>query len=199
MTSLNSRWIWLSIGLVGCGGSQAEAPAASAATTAAVQEHHASGPTQPVSKHGSGSVKATIGPGGGSLELSEGPRVAVPANAVEGGQDFVLTVAPKTTAFHNNESERALGPTFSFSPPLDVPDGSSIEVSYPLASMPSGWGDPSLAYEVEAGQAIGYGEDSTRTKWEYERAALTNGRLTAKLDHATGLRLQFVLTNLEAQ
>ena len=199
MTSLNSRWVWLSIGLVGCAGSQAEAPAASAATTAAVQEHHATGPTQPVSKHGSGSVKATVGSPGGSLELSEGPRVSVPAGAVEGGQDFVLTVAPKTTAFHNNESERPLGPTFSFSPPLDAPDGTSIEVSFPLASLPSGWGDPSLAYEIEAGQAIGYGEDSTRTKWQYERATLNNGRLTAKLDRATGMRLQFVLTNLESQ
>lgn len=196
MASLNSRWVWLSIGLLGCGGaSQAEAPPASAAPAATAHEHHASGPSQPVSKHGSGSVKATIGPGGGSLELSEGPRVVVPANAVEGGQDFVLTVAPKTTAFLNKESERPLGPPFSFSPPLD----SSVEVSFPLASLPSGWGEPSLAYEIEAGQAIGYGEDSTRTKWQYERATLNGGRVSAKLDHVPGMRLQFVLSNLEAQ
>jgi hypothetical protein len=203
MSSLNARWLLLSIVVLGCGGSQAAAPAASTANevreNAANAEQSASGPANAVSKQGSGTVEARLGPGGGSLELSEGPRVVVPRGAVDGGMDFVLKVAPKTTAFKNNESERALGPTFSFSPAVDAPDGASVEVSFPLASLPSGWGDPSIAYEVEHGESIGYGEDSTRTKWQYERATLSAGRVTANLPQTTGLRMQFVLTNLEAQ
>lgn len=200
MTSPNARWLLLSFGVLnslGCGGSQAAAPAASTANE--VKEHESTGPTGPVSKQGSGTVSAKLGSGGGTLELSEGPRVVIPAAAIEGGQEFVLKVAPKTTAFKNNESERALGPTFSFSPGLDAPDGATVDVSFPLASLPDGWGDPSIAYEVAHGDAISYGEDSTRTKWQYERAALVGGRVSAKLRQVQGLRMQFVLTNLEAQ
>jgi hypothetical protein len=197
MTSSHATWLLLSIVVFGCGGSQAAAPAASTANE--VKERDPAGPQNAVSKQGSGTVTAKLGPGGGTLELSEGPRVIVPAGAVEGGQDFVLKVAPRTTAFKNHESERALGPTFSFSPAVDAPDGSTVEVSFPLDSAPAGWGDPSLAYEVAEGTEISYGEDSTRTKWQYERAKLSGGRVTAKLSETLGLRMQFVLTNLEAQ
>jgi hypothetical protein len=197
MTSLNGKCLWLSIVVFGCGGSQAAAPGASTAnevTGAEKPAHHASGPQNKVSKSGSGSVTATLGPGGGSLELTEGPRIVVPAGVIEGGQDFVLKLAPMTTAFANKESEKALGPTFSFSPPLEA----EVEVSFPLGSMPDGWGDPSIAYEQQEGAEI-KGEDSTRTKWQYERAKYTGGRVVATVPQATGMRLQFTLTNLEAQ
>jgi hypothetical protein len=198
MTSLNGKCLWLSMVVFGCGGSQAAAPGASTANevngAAEKPAHHASGPQNAVSKSGSGSVTATLGPGGGSLELTEGPKVTVPAGVIEGGQDFVLKLASVTTAFSNKESEKALGPTFSFSPPLDA----SVEVSFPLGSMPDGWGDPSIAYEQQEGAEI-KGEDSTRTKWQYERARYTGGRVVATLPQATGMRLQFTLTNLEAQ
>jgi hypothetical protein len=198
MTSLNGKCLWLSMVVFGCGGSQAAAPGASTANevngAAEKPAHHASGPQNAVSKSGSGSVTATLGPGGGSLELTEGPKVTVPAGVIEGGQDFVLKLASVTTAFSNKESEKALGPTFSFSPPLDA----SVEVSFPLGSMPDGWGDPSIAYEQQQGAEI-KGEDSTRTKWQYERARYTGGRVVATLPQAPGMRLQFTLTNLEAQ
>jgi hypothetical protein len=148
-----------------------------------------------VSKHGSGKVQARFGSGGGTLELDEGPRVTVPAGEIEGGQVFVLELASKTSAFSNKESERALGPTFSFSPPLDA----AIEVSFPLSALPNGWGEPSIAYEAAEGEKIVYGEDSTRTRWQYERAQYSGGRVSAHLSGATGMRMQFVLTNLEAQ
>jgi hypothetical protein len=110
----------------------------------------------------------------------------------------VLKVAQKTTAFSNKESERPLGPTFSFAPGLEAPSGDGIKVSLPLASLPEGWGDPAIAYEVSEGEVVG-GEDSTRTKWQYERAALSGGRVTVSMPSVNGLRMQFVLTNLEAQ
>lgn len=203
MTSLNGKWLWLSIVVFGCGGSQAAAPGASTANEATVgttekAARHASGPMNAVSKSGSGSVTATLGPGGGSLELTEGPKVVIPAGVIEGGQDFVLKLAPMTTAFSNKESEKALGPTFSFSPPIDASAAGGIQVSFPLGSMPDGWGDPSIAYEVQEGAEI-KGEDSTRTRWQYERAKYTGGRVVATLPQATGMRMSFTLTNLEAQ
>lgn len=194
MTRPDFRWLALSIAALGCGGSQAAAPVASTANEVANEGTASSGPIGPVSKRGSGKVAATLGKGGGSLELDEGPRVVVPSGALESATDFVLKVAPKTTAFFNKESERPVGPTFSFSPPLD----SSVEVSFPLSALPSGWGEPSIAYEIAEGTEI-KGEDSTRTKWQYERAKLSGGRVVAQLAQATGLRMQFVLTNLEAQ
>ena len=195
MQSATRKWFVVAM-VVGCGGASAGAPAANTANEAKPGGAVAS--TRPVSKRGSGSVAATLGPSGGSLELDEGPRVEVPPGAVSDGRDYVLKVASKTTAFFNKESERPLGPTFSFSPDLDAPAGNAIKVSFPLASLPEGWGDPAIAYEVSQGEIVG-AEDSTRTKWQYERAALSGGRVVASLPNVTGLRMQFVLTNLEAQ
>jgi hypothetical protein len=189
---LNATRMWFVLALIGCGGSQASAPAANTANE--VQPGTALAPRNPVNKRGSGSVSAKLGPGGGTLELDEGPRVDVPAGAVTEGQDFVLKLAQKTTAFFNKESERPLGPTFSFAPDLN----SAIKVSFPLASLPDGWGDPSIAYEVSEGEIMG-SEDSTRTKWQYERARVSGGRVMADLPEVTGLRMQFVLSNLESQ
>lgn len=194
MRNATRQWFVVAM-LVGCGGSSASAPAANTANEAKPDLASA---TRPVSKRGSGSVSATVGSGGGSLELSEGPRVEIPAGAVSGTTDFVLKVAPKTTAFSNKESERALGPTFSFSPHVEAGSAGAIEVSFPLASLPEGWGEPSIAYEVSQGAIVG-AEDSVRTRWQYERASLQAGRVVAQLPNLTGLRMQFVLTNLEAQ
>jgi hypothetical protein len=194
MLNATRKWFVLGV-LMGCGGSQAAAPAATTANEAKPGALAAAGP---VHKRGSGSVAANLGPGGGSLELDEGPRVEVPAGAVKENKDFVLKIAQKTTAFFNKESERPLGPTFSFAPELEAPSGATIKVSFPLASLPEGWGDPAIAYEVSEGEVVG-GEDSTRTQWQYERAAMSGGRVVASLPNVNGLRLQFVLTNLEAQ
>ena len=193
MRNATRKWFVAAM-LVGCGGSSANAPAANTANEA---KPDLAVSTRPVSKRGSGSVAATVGTGGGSLELSEGPRVEIPAGAVTETMDFVLKVAPKTTAFFNKESERPLGPTFSFSPNVEA-SGGAIEVSFPLASLPEGWGEPSIAYEVSEGAIVG-AEDSVRTRWQYERASLSAGRVVAQLPNLTGLRMQFVLTNLEAQ
>lgn len=183
----------------GCGGAAATGPGASSANEASpADDGEAAAPNSVVRKSGSGSVSARLGPPGGTLELNDGPRVEIPPGAVEGGVEFVLKVAQKTTAFGNKESEKAIGPTFSFSPELNAPEGRSITVSFPLGAPPDGWGDPAIAYEQDEG-AISYGEDSTRTKWLYESAKLSGGRIVAELPALSGLRMQFVLSNLEAQ
>jgi hypothetical protein len=156
-------------------------------------------PNSTVHKTGSGSVSALLGSPGGTLELSGGARVQIPPGAVEGGgEEFVLREAPKTTAFGNSEHERPIGNPFIFSPGVEAPEGRSIEVSIPLASYPAGWGEVSIAYEYPAGAMVG-AEDTEHTKWQYENAKLSGGRVVAQLPALNGYRLQFVLTNLEAQ
>ena len=110
----------------------------------------------------------------------------------------MLNEAPMTTAFFNEEHERPIGPTFVLSPGVDAPDGNAIRVSIPLASYPKGWGDVAIGVEAPSGAVVG-GEDSEHTKWDYENAKLVGGRAVAEMPALNGYRLQFVLTNLEAQ
>ncbi len=195
----------------GCGGAAGSAPGAKSAHGAhgahgandandedGDHDERVAAPNSVVRKQGSGSVAAVLGPPGGTLELNEGPRVEVPPGAVQGGQEFVLKIAQKTTAFHNKESEKAIGPTFTFAPSVDAPAGRSITVSLPLGALPEGWGEPAIAYEIDEGEVAG-AEDSTRTKWQYENAKVSGGRAVAELPNLAGLRLQFVLSNLHAQ
>ncbi len=183
-------------GLCGCGSSTANSPGASSA-----HDSNTSGdgvPNSFVHKQGSGSVSALIGPPGGLLELVEGPRVEIPPGAVEGSTEFGLRIAEKTTAFLNKEGEKAVGPVFIFSPEVSAPEGRNITVSIPLAAYPEGWGDVAFAYEISQGAVVG-GEDSTRTKWQYDNAKLSGGRAVAQTQALTGLRMQFVLSNLATQ
>lgn len=187
----------LLLGTVAFGCGKKDSPGAAASPEATSGGEPAVSST-PVRKTGSGSVSATLGPAGGVLELTGGARVEIPAGAVQESQDFVLKEAAKTTAFGNSEHERPVGNPFIFSPDVEAPEGSSITVSIPVSNVPEGWGKPSIAYEYFAGEMVG-AEDAEHTKWQYEDAELTGGRAVAKLPALNGYRLQFVMTNLEAQ
>jgi hypothetical protein len=151
-----------------------------------------------VNKSGGDSVAARIGSAGGTLTLSSGPKVEIPPGAIDGSEEVVLRESQGTTAFYNQESERPVGPTFVVSPDLQAPEGRTIRVSIPLASYPEGYGDVAIAYEYSVGDRVG-AEDSEHTRWQYETARLTGGRAVAELPAVNGYRLQFVLSNLEAQ
>jgi hypothetical protein len=184
------------LALLGCdNGPSGKKPASAASDSTSGDEVV---PTGAVHKSGSKTVSARLGPPGGTLELASGAKVEIPAGSVEGIQEFVLNEAPMTTAFFNEEHERPIGPTFVISPGVDAPDGSAIRVSIPLASYPKGWGDVAIGVESPSGAVVG-GEDSEHTKWDYENAKLIGGRAVAELPALNGYRLQFVLTNLEAQ
>jgi hypothetical protein len=151
-----------------------------------------------VHRRGAGTVSAPVGAGGGTLELESGPRVEIPAGTLDQAQDIVLKEAPLTTAFANQEHERTEGPTFVVGPALEAPAGKSIRVSIPLVAYPEGWGEVALGYEIPVQQMVG-GEDAEHTKWQYEPARLSGGRAVADVQTVNGYRLQFVLTNLDAQ
>ena len=155
-------------------------------------------PNTKVVRSGTGTVIAILGPPGGTLELVGGARVDIPPGSLQGGMEFVLKGAPKTTAFLNEEGERPVGPTFVFSPEVWAPEGRTVTVSIPLASYPQGWGEVALAYEETIGARVG-AEDSQHTRWQYENGRLSGGRAIADVEGLNGNRLQFVLTNLEVQ
>lgn len=184
------------LALFGC--KSKESPGAEAAPERSSGDEAPTAITAPVHKSGSGTVSAIVGSGGGTLELSGGPRVVIPPGAVEGTQEFVLKEAPKTTAFLNSEHERPVGPTFIFAPGVEAPEGSSIKVALTVNNVPEGWGKPSIAYEYSVGEMVG-AEDAEHTKWQYEDAELEGAKVEANLPALNGYRLQFVMTNLEAQ
>lgn len=174
------------------------APGASSADGSGSEGGDAPVPAGAVHKQGGKEVEATFGPAGGTLSLASGPKVEIPPGAIEGSRDIVLKEAPMTTAFFNEESERPWGPTFVVSPGVNAPEGRSVTVSVPLASYPQGWGEVAIAYEYPVSSRVG-AEDSQHTKWQYENARLSGGRAVADLPAVNGYRLQFVITNLEAQ
>jgi hypothetical protein len=188
----------LALGLTACSkGGPESSPGASSASERSTGGDVVA-PNSVVRKTGSGSVTATLGTPGGTLELSSGPRVEIPPGAVDGSQDFVLKEAARTTAFFNSEHEKPYGPTFIFSPGINAPEGRTITVSLPVGALPEGWGDPSIAYEYPVGEMVG-AEDAEHTQWQYEDAKISGGRAIAELPAVNGYRLQFVMTNLEAQ
>jgi hypothetical protein len=200
-----SRGIFLSavvgcaLALAGCGGQGGGSePGASEGDSSSSSGDEAPRPNGVVNKSGSGSVTATIGSAGGSLTLSSGPKVEIPAGAIDGAEDIELSETQGTTAFLNEESMRPVGPTFVISPDVQAPEGKTIKVSIPLAAYPEGYGDVAIAYEYSEGARVG-AEDSEHTRWQYENAKLSGGRAVAELPAVNGYRLQFVLSNLEAQ
>jgi hypothetical protein len=188
------------LGLFGCGGQGGteNEPGASEGDSTTSSGDEAPAPNGVVNKSGSGSVTARIGSAGGSLTLSSGPKVEIPAGAIEGAEDVELSETQGTTAFLNQESERPIGPTFVVAPDIQAPSGKTIKVSIPLAAYPEGYGDVAIAYEYSEGARVG-AEDSEHTRWQYEDAKLSGGRAVAELPAVNGYRLQFVLSNLEAQ
>jgi hypothetical protein len=186
--------------LTGCGGqggTESE-PGASEGDPTTSSGDEAPAPNGVVNKSGSGSVTARIGSAGGSLTLSSGPKVEIPPGAIQGAEDVELSETQGTTAFLNQESERPIGPTFVVAPDIQAPEGKTIKVSIPLAAYPEGYGDVAIAYEYSVGNRVG-AEDSEHTRWQYENAKLSGGRAVAELPAVNGYRLQFVLSNLEAQ
>jgi len=189
--------IAISLSLLGCGDTQASSRS-SATPGSSGDSGGEAVPNSAVHATGSNSVSARVGPPGGVLELSSGVKVEIPPGAVDGAMDFVLKEAPKTTAFFNEEHERPVGPIFILSPGVDAPEGRTVQVSIPLAGYPKGWGEVAIGVETPAGDMVG-GENAEHTRWEYENAKLAGGRAVAALSSLNGYRLQFVLSNLEAQ
>lgn len=136
-----------------------------------------------------------MGPGGGTLELANGARLEVPEGCFSEPTLLVLRNAPATTAFLNQEDLAAVGPLVLVSPEIYGGSG-EIVFSIPLTALPEGYTDQHLqiANEQPEGDQREYAENSTTTRWHYDRAQHQNGRATARFASLPGMRLQFVVS-----
>ncbi len=153
-------------------------------------------PSGPVRKRGGDAVEATMGPDGGQLELANGARLEIPSGAFEEATLLVMRNAPATTAFLNQEDLAAVGPLVFVSPEIYGSDSGEIVFSIPLASLPAGYEPEHLqiANEQPEGDQREYAENTTSTRWHYDRAQLQNGRAVARFRSLPGMRLQFVVS-----
>lgn len=150
-----------------------------------------------VRKRGGDLIEAEVGPDGAQLELANGARLEVPAGSFDEPGPLVMRNAPATTAFLNQEDLVAVGPLVLVSPEVyGSNSGGEIVFSIPLASLPEGYTEQHLqiANEQPASEQRGYAENSTTTRWHYDRAQLENGRAVARFASLPGMRLQFVVS-----
>lgn len=185
--------LWCALSIAACGGGGSEPSHVYGDSESSGGEEFPSGP---VRKSGGDSVEATIGPDGGQLDLANGARLEIPAGIFEEPTMLVLKIAPRTTAFLNQEDLVAVGPLILVSPEIYGGGGGAIVFSIPLNSLPEGYSDEHLqiANEQPEGDQREFAEDSTSTRWHYDRATHQNGRAVARFTSLPGLRLQFVVS-----
>lgn len=151
-------------------------------------------PTSEVHKRGGKKLIAEVGPRGGTLELGNGARIAIPEGALSETVEVTFAEGARTTAFSNHEYERAVGPTLEISPEVSL--GAPLTVSVPLGILPAGFTDSdlTLGLEVVAGEQRAVQTQNVQTRWDYLPATNKSGRAVAELSSVPGYRVQFLVS-----
>lgn len=187
---LTTRWFVVgSFLLCACGASQAK-PSSSPVTKDEPRE----APLGPVHEKGKDKLIATVGQDGGTLELGNGGRLEIPPGALAEPIEITLAAGGKTTAFSNREYERTVGPTLEVAPALQL--ALPIKVSIPLSRLPDGFeeDDLAMATEVQSDNQRAIEMTGTQTRWDYNPARSSDGRITGELSAIPGMRVQFVVS-----
>jgi hypothetical protein len=147
-----------------------------------------------VHKRGSKKLIAVIGPSGGTLELANGARLAIPNGALSDAVEVTFSEGAHTTAFSNHEYERPIGPIVEIAPEIAL--NSPAEVSVPIGMLPEGFtpDDLTLGLEVLATNQRAVPGQATNTRWDYLEASNKGGRAAATLSSIPGFRVQFVVS-----
>ena len=181
----------LVIGLssLGCGSDQAQSTTGGGLQEA---ERPPPRPAGPVSASGSAEARATVGPAGGTLSLSNGARLEIPAGALSAPTEVVLSHGVEGQAFRDRETQRALGPMLNIEPVLRS-GGAEFVVSIPQQPVPNGWSQEDLAFAMEEVSDEQRAIDvlGTVTRWQYYPVRMTGGRLAAHTMGLQGARVQF--------
>ncbi|MGF1466980.1 MAG: hypothetical protein ACFCGT_12685 [Sandaracinaceae bacterium] len=148
----------------------------------------------PVDVSGEAEARAMVGPDGGTLRLSDGTVLEVPAGALADEQEIVFSLGPEGRAFAES-TQHAVGPALAVQPYVESQDQRSrpFIVSMPAVSLPDGFDTEhlTLAVEEEDRQRGGMDVLNTRTRWQYYHAELRDGRFQAVLPVLHGHRMQF--------
>lgn len=149
----------------------------------------------PQAQHARGAreASATFTSLGGSLSLSNGARLEIPAGAFDQPTEVVFSVGADTQAFSNREDDRPIGPTLQIAPPLTP--AVALVLSASFAGTPSGFSAEHAAIAIEESdnqRALSMGGQQTR--WQYGAATIEGNRVSAQLAQVEGLRIQFLVS-----
>ncbi len=184
-------------GALGCGGSSEPEPLFTPDNTGGEASPQAS---SPVHERGDSSVTATVGPAGGTLELSNGAKLEIPAGALGDEVEVIFGLGAQTQAFSNRDYERTVGPTLIVQPALVAQPGTRVAVSAPLSGIPQPFTEQDVALAVETVDEMDPMADvrpTVQTIWRYAPASVAEGRLRAELQELPGMRVQFLLSRSE--
>lgn len=170
-----------------CGGSQTEST-----TGGGLQEAPPPRPSGPASASGDSEAVAMVGSEGGTLSLSNGARLEIPAGALSESVEVTLSHGADGQAFGDRENQRALGPMLNIEPNLRS-EGGHFVVSIPEQPVPNGWSTDDLAFAMEEVSDEQRAMDvlGTVTRWQFYHARVQGGRLVADTAGLHGHRVQF--------
>ncbi len=179
----------LVLALAACGGGTSQAH-----TTTAETDTPPPPPPPPSAAHarGDSSVSARVGRMGGTLELANGARLEIDANAMSDEVELTMRVAEGAHVFDTAEYQTPLGPLVEISPALTPTLTRSIHYSVPFTRIPEGYPESDLALAVEEeGSQREHFVSATQTRWQMYPARHVGDRFVADLDELSGHRVQF--------
>lgn len=198
-TALRTVGFLLLTAAVGCGGSEEPEPLFTEEGMGGGSGGSEPAAGAPVHERGDDSVTASVGPAGGTLELSNGAKLEIPAGALGEQTDVIFGIGARTQAFANRDYERTIGPTLIIQPSIVLQPGKRAVLSAPLSSIPQPYTEEDVALateEVDDHQQSDV-RNTVQTMWQYNDAAVQGGRLTAELQEIPGMRVQFLLSQDE--
>jgi hypothetical protein len=186
----SAHWVFGLAVIAACAGTSRNQPS----NTAVASVDPDDVPRGEVHKRGASKLIAVVGPSGGTLELANGARLAIPSGALGEPVEITFSEGGHTTAFSNHEYERPIGPTVEIAP--EVALNTPVEVSVPLGQLPEGFtpNDLALGLEVLASNQRAVPGQATNTRWDYLEATNKGGRAAATLSSIPGYRVQFVVS-----
>jgi len=133
-----------------------------------------------------------VGRAGGTLSLTNGARLEIPAGALDELTEVTLSHGAEGQAFGDREAQRALGPMLNIEPPL-YSDGVAFVVSIPEQPIPNGWSTEDLAFAMEEVSDEQRAIDvlGTVTRWQFYNTNVEGGRIRASTTGLHGHRVQF--------
>ncbi len=175
--------------LVACGGSQAESTTGGGLAEAQAPPPR---PAGPVTASGDSEATAMVGRAGGTLSLTNGARLQIPAGALSEPTQVTLSHGAEGQAFGDREAQRALGPMLNIEPPL-YSDGPPFIVSIPEQPIPNGWSTEDLAFAMEeiSNEQRAIDVLGTVTRWQFYSTTVESGRIQVRTTGLQGNRMQF--------
>ncbi len=150
-------------------------------------------PPRPAHLSGDREVRGVVGRAGGSIALTSGLRIEIPAGALREDVTFHVGIGANANVWSSEEGEVESGLLYDLSPSVRAEAGHTFTVSAPAHAPPSGFESARVALGMEEERATRAFTDVVQTRWQYMRARREGERYTADAPYLGGHRLQFGL------